>query len=138
MAHGIRAQYGKHATRKQMQANIDLAIGWAAYLREQLPDSVIYCPGDFEDLFQQAYLEGLITSEQILEQSKAIVRLCDVVLILTDPEYSEGVRQEIIEADRCNLIIIPLFTVAQDYWANAIDIGLDDFPQMQFRKPIGP
>ena len=119
-AAAIRGQMGNDATVAEMDKNIKKAIGWAVYLREQLPGGEFFCPHEHEALFTEAWLTGLITSEQILRQSKAIVRLCDVVLVMTDPKYSDGVTFEVSEAITSNLRIVNLYNTSRDGWREAI------------------
>lgn len=130
LCHSIRGAYGDEATMEQMYKNCQQAIKWAEFLRDQLPGGIFYCPAEFEELFGEAWDKGLITSKQILHQSKAIVRMSDVLLIMTDPKYSGGIRAEMNEANKCDLPMIPLFTVPQSDWPIVIVKTVGNYPQM--------
>ena len=108
------------ATQEQMHGNIQQAIKWAEYLREQLPGGEVYCPGEHEGLFYEAWNKGLITSDLMLRQSRVIVRLCNVPLIMTNPKYSSGIRAEMDEANNAELPIICLHRIEQSEWPETI------------------
>lgn len=120
LSHSIRGQQGNDATLVQMRKNVNKAVEWALYLREALPEAEIYCPGEHEGLFADAWWAEMIDSDQILRQSKAIVRLCDAVLLMPGTENSEGAFIECIEARKHNVGIISFCNAEPENWADRI------------------
>lgn len=130
MASAIRGRNGNDATIDEINANVGNAINQVAYLRKQLPGGEFYCPAEHEVLFTGAWLQGLVHSADILHQSKAIVRMSDVPLIMTDPKWSGGIRAEMEEANRCDLPIIPLYTVPENDWPIVIAKTIGNYPRL--------
>ena len=120
LAASIRGTDGNDATPDMMQENILAGIARAEYLRDCLPRYVFYCPHDHEHLFQQAFKEKYVTSEAILEQCFSILRLCDSLLVCTDPAESAGVRAEIEKARQHKIPVFHLWRYPEHQWPNII------------------
>ena len=103
-----------------MQENILAGIARADYLRDCLPGHIFYCPHEHEHLFQEAFKKKYVTSRAILQQCFHIIRLCDALLVCTDPDESEGVRAEIKEAHKYNIPVIRLWQHLEHKWPGII------------------
>lgn len=120
VAGSVRGANGDNATREDMLENIKAGQARARYLRESLPDCTFYFPHDHEGLFQDAYASDYITSDQILNQCFDIVRLCDYVLVTTDPTESEGVNAEIDKAMEYGIEVLHVWQQAEHQWPQTI------------------
>ena len=69
-------------------------------------------------------LSDYITSKQILKQCFDIVRLCDCVLVTTDPTESEGVNAEIDKAMEYGIEVLHVWQQAEHQWPQTISEGI--------------
>ena len=120
LAASIRGPKGNKATVDTMQENILAGVARAEYLRDCLPDRVFYCPHEHEHLFQRAFKEKHVTSRAILGQCFSIIRLCDALLVCSDPAESGGVRAEIEDAEKHNITVVRLWQHLEHQWPDII------------------
>lgn len=120
LARAVRGPAGDQAPPGQVERNISRALEDARYLRSQIVGLELYCPHEHEDRYQQAWRRGLFTSSEVLHQCRAIVRLCDLVLVASDPAASNGVAREIAEAQECRIPILHLWRYERRQWPDLI------------------
>ncbi len=114
VSHQIQGPDGEQATEQSMQENCQKAIQWAELLRMNLghnaihgkgifvggPDGLylthrdtLYVPAEHEEFVHRAYVNGMLTIDQILEIDCDIVKSCDALIALG--QISNGMRKEI-------------------------------------------
>ncbi len=120
-ARAVRGANGDAASVAEVKANIQAALQEVASLRETVADLEIYCPHEHEDHYQQAWRQGLFSSADVLNQCLAIVRLCEVVLVASDPASSAGVAVEIEEARKYELPVLHLWCHPPEKWPDLIN-----------------
>lgn len=112
VSHPIRGIKGKDATREDMEANNRRAIEFGKMLRERFPTVEFYIPAEHDEFVLEAYEQGSLTENEILDADCAIVRKCNFLLALTlDDHLSRGMFKEMREASRCN---IPILVIEND------------------------
>ena len=98
-SHPIQGKKGKDATREDMDANNQRAISAANQFRSAFLEIDVYVPAEHDEFVIEAYIQGSLTVEQILEADKAIVRKCDFLVAYMPEDYlSGGMIKEVIEA----------------------------------------
>ena len=103
-----------------MAENIKAGNARVNYLRDYAPACEIYNPHEHEHLFQDAYQQGLINSDGILNQCMSILKLCDIVVVCTPPEESQGVRLEIEVAHKNAIPVLHVWRFTEHEWPNLI------------------
>ena len=68
-----------------MQQNVTEAIKHGQKLRESFPNIRFYIPGEHEDVYSQAYIDGVISADDIINQCEDIVGLCDMFVTMANP-----------------------------------------------------
>ncbi|HRT51343.1 MAG TPA: DUF5664 domain-containing protein [Anaerohalosphaeraceae bacterium] len=114
IAASVRGPEGDAATPETMRQNIRTGVAYATALRKMFPHLEFYSPHEHEPLFQEAFQNGLITSGAILNQCFSIIRLCDAVLVCSDPAESAGVRAEIKEAEAHGIAVVHMWKHSPD------------------------
>lgn len=126
VAGSVRGKKGDNATRAEMLENIEAGRARAKFLQESLAGCKFYFPHTHEDLFQNAFDEKYITSDQILDQCLDIVALCDFIVVTTDPEESQGTSKEVAHALINGLAVINVWMHPEHEWpaiiARAINV----------------
>jgi hypothetical protein len=110
-SHTIRGRKGVAATPEDMDANCARAQKVADWLREKVPGLKLYVPAEHEDFVQIAYLEKMLTEEQILIIDCKILQRMDFHIVLEEDGWrGGGIGVEIDAAKEANM---PIFTITE-------------------------
>jgi hypothetical protein len=120
VAASVRGIAGEGVSEGTKRTNVKIATTHVRELRTAFPEHTFYSPHEQEHLWNKAWDEKFITSEEILNHCFEVVGLCDVFLALSSPEVSEGVRAEMAVAHDAGIPIIDLYSYPPTDWVNII------------------
>lgn len=101
-SHAIAGSKGKAAwyNWEYKWKNCKKAIKVAAWIQKNIPELILYTPGEHEELCHAAFINKYLTHPQILLIDKKIIETKDMLIILYNKEgrESKGVQEEIDKA----------------------------------------
>lgn len=109
-----------------MQQNVTEAIKHGQKLRESFPNIRFYIPGEHEDVYSQAYIDGVISADDIINQCEDIVGLCDMFVTMANPEHSEGVQREMFHAKNMGIPCLELWKAPKEKYSSIIQTHLEN------------
>lgn len=120
----VRGPEGNQATYDSVMANVSRNIEQQDRIMEYLSGDTLnqyrfYSPHKHEGIYQivggwaeQRPDEREMLATMILDQCKDILGLCDIMLVLDDPEHSSGIRAEMEYAREKGILLIPWWAIA--------------------------
>jgi len=106
-SHTIRGKKGSDATPADMDANCAKAIQVANWIRANITELELYVPAEHEDFVQLAYLEKMLTEQQILAiDCKILQNKTDFQIVLVENGWTGGGIQIEIDAAKAKNMII--------------------------------
>ena len=104
IAYWWRGPGGDNEDMTLIEQNIAQAWAIRDIVQERFPDAIIYLPHKYTYAIEP-WRKGTITTEQILEQTCDVVRLCDAIFVChKDP--SPGMLQEIEAAEAAGVAVV--------------------------------
>jgi hypothetical protein len=123
-AASVRGPLGDEATLGDRQINITAAIEKAHVLEKTFPELDIYVPHKDEKLWEVGYETGNITAQDIIDHCLAIVRRSDLFIMASNPDESDGVKQEYAEAVKYGKAVVPVYSSPVSEWPELIKAGM--------------
>lgn len=107
MSHPIRGMKGAAATEADMEANNQLAIGFAKTLRAAFPALDIYVPAEHDEFVLIAYQQQRLSESDILDTDVAILKRRDILIAyIPERHISNGMMREIHEAQWAGIPVV--------------------------------
>lgn len=90
LSHPIRGAKGAAATRKDMDANNQRAMEFAAKVREAFPGLELYVPAEHDEFVITAYEKGYLDEKQILNVDGQLIASRDFVILYVPERHISG------------------------------------------------
>jgi len=91
----VRGLSGDNATIEEIDANIAEALRVGDWLREKFPEVKWIIPHEHEVIVRQLWLDGYITSEQIVSSCTKLAARCDLGVMYIANGISSGMGEEV-------------------------------------------